>query len=253
MIDQNILNEFVGAKVKLLVPINNSSPNDGKIVAVNLTADEDEIFFTVSCADGKTKLYDIDHIEFEDESLQEKAHEICAQLFEESAAITEPAPEEETVPIKIGNKTSKIGSNYHPEFMARKPVLTLNEVKEDLGVNMRFRGINYSQHSPNIVIISVLKNSVNHFVYHDSWDENGDFIYTGEGLIGDQELKRGNRAILNTQQDWKDICLFIKPYPNTYIYQGEFELIDWFWNKEPGADGIIRNAIKFRLRKIQRD
>lgn len=253
MIDQNILNEFVGAKVKLPVPINNSSPNDGKIVAVNLTADEDEIFFTVSCADGKTKLYDIDHIEFEDEFLQEKAHEICAQLFEESAAITEPAHEEETVPIKIGNKTSKIGSNYHPEFMARKPVLTLDEVEDEFGVHtLRFRGINTSQFSPNIVIVSVLRQSVDHFVYHDYWDENGDFIYTGEGLIGNQEFIRGNLAIKNAKYEGRIIQLFIKPYPNTYLYQGEFELIEWFWNREPGANGVLRNAIKLRLRKVSK-
>lgn len=253
MIDQTILNEFVGAKVKLPVPINNSSHNDGRIDAVNLTADEDEILFTVSCADGKKRKYDIDHMEFEDESLQEKAHEICAQLFEESAAITETDPKEETVYITIDGRTSKIGSNYHPEFMATKPVLTLDEVEEELGVNMRFRGINYSQYSPNIVIVSVLKEYVDYFVYPDYWDKNEEFIYTGEGLHGDQKFARGNLAIRNAKSDGKHIHLFIKPYPNTYVYQGEFELIDWFWNKEPGADGIIRNAIKFRLRKIRRD
>ena len=251
MIDQNILNEFVGAKVKLPASLKGCSPNEGKITEANLTVDADEIYFTVLCTDDKTRKYDIDHIEFEDESLQGKAHEICAQLFEESAAINETDPKEETVSITIDGRTRKIGSNYHPDFMARKPIMSLDEVEEEFDVHtLHFRGINTSQYSPNIVIISVLREYVDHFVYHDYWDENGDYIYTGEGLNGDQEFKKGNAAIKYAKSYGKHIHLFIKPYPNTYVYQGEFELIDWFWNKEPGANGILRHAIKFRLRKI---
>ena len=44
--------------------------------------------------------------------------------------------------------------------------------------------------------------------YEDGWDENGVFLYTGEGQVGKMEFVRGNRAIRDHALDDKDLHLF---------------------------------------------
>jgi 5-methylcytosine-specific restriction protein A len=44
--------------------------------------------------------------------------------------------------------------------------------------------------------------------YEDGWDDNGVFLYTGEGQEGDMEFVRGNRAIRDHALDGKDLHLF---------------------------------------------
>jgi 5-methylcytosine-specific restriction enzyme A len=43
--------------------------------------------------------------------------------------------------------------------------------------------------------------------YHDGW-ENGVFLYTGEGQIGDMQSIRGNQAIRDHQINGKDLHVF---------------------------------------------
>lgn len=44
--------------------------------------------------------------------------------------------------------------------------------------------------------------------YRDGWEENGVFLYTGEGQVEDQQFTHGNRAIRDHAKDGKDLHLF---------------------------------------------
>jgi hypothetical protein len=50
--------------------------------------------------------------------------------------------------------------------------------------------------------------SGNKYGYFDGWQPDGCFHYTGEGQIGDQQLKQGNRALVEHTQANKSVRLF---------------------------------------------
>ena len=245
-LEQKNFDQFVGANVSAKSNCNGTWA-DGKIISACLSSDGTKIYAVVQFDDGNQKMYEIDTLLFSDKSLEKRISDLYQQLPEQK-----PPEGPNLTLIDVGPTIISVGSNYHPEYMARQPVFTMKEVEEEFGVHtLQFKGINYAKDAPSVVIVSVLKNSVDHFVYYDYWDENGDFIYTGEGLNGDQELTKGNLAIYNAENVGRAISLFIRPYSNTYIYQGDFELVNWYWKSEPGANGKMRNAIKFRLRKVR--
>ena len=43
------------------------------------------------------------------------------------------------------------------------------------------------------------------YIYSDGWTNDGVFLYTGEGKVGDMEFMRGNRAILQHAEEGKDL------------------------------------------------
>lgn len=110
------------------------------------------------------------------------------------------------------------------------------------------RGINPTDSA--VVLISSINKSGNHFVYHDTWTSDGDYLYTGEGKIGDQTMKRGNLAIKNAARDGKKIYLLVRFSPQEYYYQGVFDLVDWKYEDDKDEDNRIRKAYKFCLKKV---
>ena len=88
------------------------------------------------------------------------------------------------------------------------------------------------------------------FVYHDRWTADGDFIYSGEGSVGDQVMNASNRAIRDAKKDGKTIHLFIKLSPQEYYYQGAFELVSYSLENEKDSTGNLRKEYKFRLKRV---
>lgn len=131
------------------------------------------------------------------------------------------------------------------------PGYKYDEVEKKYGISIRYfgRGINPT---PNcIVLISRIKETADYYVYHDHWVKDGEYIFSGEGLSGDQKLTRGNLAIVNAKKNKKPIYLFLKFSSTDYLYQGEFELVDYYQEKEPGEDKELRMEYKFHLRKVE--
>lgn len=85
--------------------------------------------------------------------------------------------------------------------------------------------------------------------YFDHWE--GDvFHYCGEGQQGDQEMKRGNKAILKHEEQGRALRVF-DGVGGEVTYLGEFELDPeqaWYYDRAPESDGdAMRNVIMFRL------
>lgn len=210
--------------------------------------------FTVTF-ESKTKTY-LYPLAFEkgldvDEETKTKAINLLNESRKEKGPIepkpmpTDPKPE----PIKFNGGIFK--PDYNFEHLQKQPILTYQEVEEQFGINLTGfgKGINTSRLNSNIVLISVISKDHGFFVYHDHWTPEGDYIYSGEGKNGDQSLVRGNRAIINAKDEHKTIHLFVKFSPQEYLYQGVFELIDYTYEDDFGADKQIRKEYKFRLRK----
>ena len=84
--------------------------------------------------------------------------------------------------------------------------------------------------------------------YRDGWDDNGVFLYTGEGQEGDMEFVRGNRAIRDHALEGKDIHLFqALGKGEGYRYLGRFACSTWEFRRGTDLNGDERRVIVFHL------
>jgi len=84
--------------------------------------------------------------------------------------------------------------------------------------------------------------------YSDGWDENGVFLYTGEGKLGDMEFIRGNRAIRDHVQEGKSLLLFesLGKEPGCR-HVGEFACSSWEYQQGIDREQQERTIILFHL------
>lgn len=151
---------------------------------------------------------------------------------------------------KVKTLDEMFAPDYHAEKMARQPILTYQQVEDQFGIRISGfgRGINPTDNT--VVLISSIGKARGNFVYHDKWTADGDYLYSGEGKIGDQTMSKGNLAIRDAAQSGKKIHLFVKFSPQEYYYQGIFELVDYTYEDDKDEDANIRKEYKFRLRKV---
>lgn len=109
-------------------------------------------------------------------------------------------------------------------------------------------GISTPKNFPYIFLFSAKKGE--DFGYHDGDQEDGLYRYFGEGVFGDMQFVRGNRAIRDHVKDSKKLLLFRGLPGGKCEFVSEMELVDY--HKEPAQDfsGRQRSAICFRLRYI---
>lgn len=87
--------------------------------------------------------------------------------------------------------------------------------------------------------------------YHDQFLSNGLFIYSGEGQVGDMAIDRGNRRILEHQQNEETLYVFEvvgeQNGADIVTYDGEYEYVDHYWERAPDDHGDMRDALRFKL------
>lgn len=85
--------------------------------------------------------------------------------------------------------------------------------------------------------------------YQDGYEENGVFIYTGEGQRGDMTFVRGNKAIRDHAKNGKDLLLFeATKKKGCYRFKGTFVCAgydDTLYG--PDTEGNRRKLIRFQL------
>ena len=90
------------------------------------------------------------------------------------------------------------------------------------------------------------------FGYQDGWVSPDDYVYTGEGQHGDMDLRRGNRSILDHQENGKQLHLFELRKAGEYTYLGEFEFRSYEYVRGKDALDHDRQIIRFHLTPIAR-
>jgi hypothetical protein len=110
-------------------------------------------------------------------------------------------------------------------------------------------GIGPSRQSPNVMIFTDPDTGHQHG-YLDRW-EGGVLHYTGEGQTGDQEMKAGNRQILNHLEDGRALRVF-RGSTGVVTYDGEYVLDQsnpYYHQRAPqtGDPKVMRQVIMFRL------
>ena len=125
------------------------------------------------------------------------------------------------------------------------------ELHRDFGGG-RQGGISPSAQTPNVFVFSDAASGEQHG-YIDSWKNDGCFHYTGEGQRGDQQMIKGNRAILESQRAGRALRVF-KGTGGMVDYRGQFELDGrepFYRDDAPETGGgPVRSVIVFRLRPL---
>jgi 5-methylcytosine-specific restriction protein A len=97
------------------------------------------------------------------------------------------------------------------------------------------------------VILIFTGDSGHGYGYFDGWNEQGYFLYTGEGQLGDQRFIKGNLAIRDHQENNKKLLLF-KYFKSAYVrFEGEMICVDFDYALTPDKNGASRRVIQFWL------
>lgn len=148
----------------------------------------------------------------------------------------------------------------YPEWdLPEGAITTRSGVKDRYGGTI-YGGIEPSRTSPNVLIYTDPEQGAANGYNYDGWDLNDPsvFYYTGEGRTGDQELKDGNRAILDHQEAGRTLRLFEaidkgkRPGGKRQRYLGAFRIDDadpYRFEPAPDKDGNPRRVVVFRLLK----
>jgi 5-methylcytosine-specific restriction protein A len=87
--------------------------------------------------------------------------------------------------------------------------------------------------------------------YHDQFLDNGLFVYSGEGRIGDMTMDRGNERIRDHRQNGDALYVFEtvdeQNGADVVAYDGEYEYVDHYWERAPDDNGDMRDAVRFKL------
>lgn len=89
--------------------------------------------------------------------------------------------------------------------------------------------------------------------YEDGWSEQeGVYLYSGEGQAGDMEFTRGNRAIRNHVSDGKQLLLFRALGKRKPVrFMGEFICASYDFGTGPDREGNARRTIRFHLVPVE--
>ena len=102
--------------------------------------------------------------------------------------------------------------------------------------------------STHSIIFLFTGESGEHFGYYDGWDDDGIFLFTGEGQQGDMAFVRGNLAIRDHAQSGKSLYLFQSLGKGQgYRHVGEFVCASWEFRNGADVDGQQRKIIVFHL------
>ncbi|MDO9713146.1 hypothetical protein [Paracraurococcus lichenis] len=109
-------------------------------------------------------------------------------------------------------------------------------------------GISPSTGSPNVMLFT--SEAGHTYGYFDRMHADGRFHYTGEGQVGDQELRQGNKALAEHRVDGRAVRLF-DGSSGEVTYRGEFEVDaqePYYLADAPDLNGEMRTVYVFRLR-----
>jgi hypothetical protein len=121
----------------------------------------------------------------------------------------------------------------------------------------KFGGIEPSRRSPNVFLYSDPAEGEAFGYNFDGWNEEGSvFLYTGDGQVGDQLFRDGNKAVANHVEDGRTLRLFLADglvegtNTKSQRYVGPFRLdaeLPFFYEEAPDRNGDLRTVIVFRL------
>ena len=119
----------------------------------------------------------------------------------------------------------------------------------DLYGGSRQSGVSPSAQHPYIFLFTGAVGEA--YGYSDGEDENGIFLYTGEGQLGDMKFTNGNKAIRDHVDNGKDLLLFSSlGKGKKYHFMGQFVCAGYSIKKIPDKNTNLRDGIIFHLKSV---
>jgi 5-methylcytosine-specific restriction enzyme A len=135
-----------------------------------------------------------------------------------------------------------------PLFVEGREYDRQSEIHDIYGGN-RQSGIAACAQHPFVFLFSSARGD--EYGYVDGWDDDGFFLYSGEGQVGEMTMSRGNAAIRDHVQDGRELHLFSRTGARgKYEYVGRFVYVSHREMLGKDADGGRRSAIQFRLKQV---
>jgi len=138
-----------------------------------------------------------------------------------------------------------------PDFQIGKTYNRRKDLHDHFGGQQQ-GGISTPTEQPFIFLFT--GESGDEFGYQDGWDEDGVFLYTGEGQEGqegDMEFVRGNKAIRDHAKSGKSLKLFESLGKGSgYRHVGEFVCATFEYRRGLDRNGAERQTILFHLLPI---
>ena len=132
-----------------------------------------------------------------------------------------------------------------PKFQPGKLYKRSTDIHDVFG-GQRQGGISTPKDHPYVFIFT--GSSGQQYGYEDGWDEDGVFVYTGEGQVGDMGFVSGNKAIRDHLQNGKEMLLFEalgKSKPVRFV--GPVVCASWEHRQGPDKHGNQRKTIVFHF------
>jgi 5-methylcytosine-specific restriction enzyme A len=132
-----------------------------------------------------------------------------------------------------------------PQFEIGRSYARLADINEPFGGSWQ-SGISASSKTPAIFLFT--GETGEQYGYHDDFDSDGVFTYTGEGQIGDMAFVRGNAAIRDHAKHGRALHLFRSSKGSgRQEYMGEFTYANHTLRTGPDREGHARQVIAFHL------
>ena len=126
-------------------------------------------------------------------------------------------------------------------------IYTNKELNEETGCSI-MGGIRVA-HTTNSIVLVHVPNSV--YVDRPSPQNPTIFLYTGQGLDGNQKMEKSNLALRNSEANGVTIHLYVKEVPNQYCYQGVYRLAEEVFTEEQyDQKGNLRTVFMFPITAI---
>ena len=143
----------------------------------------------------------------------------------------------------------RYGDDYHVEHLDYSHVMTYQDVEYKFDVRLYPYALNIYETKRAIVLLSFISDNYGDAVYRDRLTTNGEYIFSGVGIRGDQTMTGSNLAIKNARDDKKDIRLIVSRSSMECLDQGICELTGITYEYEKDILGNVRKVYKFRLKR----
>lgn len=193
------------------------------------------------------------HNEYVEEQRKEAAKRAAELAEQRRKEAEERKKQEEASRRKPKAKKSfdeKFGADYNLKLLNKTPILTYKDVEAKHGIQISGFGRGINPKDDCVVLISTVDGNSDHFTYHDKWNLDGHYEYSGEGSTGDQTLTKGNKAIVDAAENGKPIYLYVKFGPQEYYPQGIMKLLEYKIIQAPDKNGNMRKEIVFILDRM---
>ncbi|MFI8789060.1 hypothetical protein [Streptomyces sp. NPDC055105] len=145
-------------------------------------------------------------------------------------------------------------------------ITTRKEIADAYGGSVYSGGMVPAPGANMVFVYSDPATGEKHGYTFDGWAEDDEFgplyLYTGAGAQGDQEMVRGNKILLDTLTNGREVHLFVsngkakgrKLVMQRYVGQVQLDAAEPYVERQaPDSEGVMRTVFVFRLRPAHSD